>query len=146
MVKLRDLLGLRSNGERNGEKIDEAAEMRKRLSYLRIADSGVAEAVAYFTLVAGNYVEGCRAAGLYDPVANDAFRDTLDVVTAYLRELDEESTERRFDVHEGAPNLGFGSRVALAVRENARIVKEKLEAITGGIPPTDTLDIREELK
>jgi hypothetical protein len=145
-MKLRDLLDLRSSGDRNREKIDEAVEMRKRLSFLRIADTEVAEAVSYFSLVAGEYVEGCRAAGLYDPVANDAFRDSLEVVTAYLREIDRESTEKRFEAGDEKPEAGFGARVVLALRENARIVKERLATISGELSPADTLDIREELK
>jgi hypothetical protein len=145
-MKLRDLLDLRSSGDRNREKIDEAAEMRKRLSFLRIADAGVAEAVSYFSLVAGEYIEGCRAAGLYDPVANDAFRDSLEVVTAYLRELDRESTEKRFNDKAEKPEAGFGARVVLALKENARIVRERLATISGELSPADTLDIREELK
>jgi hypothetical protein len=145
-MKLRNLIGNWKSAEKNRLKIDEAENARQRLSYLRLKEGPVAEAVRLFSLEGGEYIEECRKQGIYDPAANDAFRETIELVDAYLRETDENATEKRYGLPDDNPFPEAEKRIAAALRENAKLVKDKKMEISGGVTPADRVAIREELK
>jgi len=56
-------------------RLADAADARKRLSALRLADPDVANARDLVVLEAGRLVDDCRRAGTYDPEAAQAVLD-----------------------------------------------------------------------
>lgn len=148
--------------ERRGQaegRLEEAAAARARLAAMRLSDAEAGKARDFLVLEAGNYVEACRREGGYDPEAVEAILDSLALVDAWLKEVDEASIERRFI--QGAAHGGDQERaahggdqegaataatLARALREKAAFVAGRRTAITGEVSATDRLEIEEELK
>ncbi len=125
------------------ERIQEASDIRDKVSFIRIADAELAESVQYFLLVSGQYLDSCRKEHLYDPVANDALSSVLSLIQGFLSESDETSVEKRFKLPDDNPVPDVESRTISAIREAAAVIKERRIAIDGGM--NDILSAREEL-
>jgi hypothetical protein len=127
-------------------RLAEAADARRRLSALRLADPAVASARDLLVLEAGRLVEDCRRAGTYDPEAVQAVLDSVDLVDGWLREADESSIERRFDMADAHPFPEAAKRTAEALRAKAALVSAGRAAAVGELPGADRIAIEEELK
>ena len=127
------------------EKIQEASDVRDRISFLRISDTEVAQAVQYFLLVSGQYLDTCRRERTYDPVAHEAMNGVLTVLQALLNEYDEASTEKRFNLPDENPFPDAKARCISAIRDASAVIKERRISIGGGMTGDDVLSSREEL-
>jgi hypothetical protein len=127
-------------------RLSEAAEARKRLAALRIADPELAAARDLLVLEAGRLVEDCRRAGTYDPEAVQAVVDAPQLVDAWLKEKDESSVERRFGLPDANPFPDAARRTAEALRAKAALVSARRAAAIGELPGADRIAIEEELK
>jgi hypothetical protein len=123
-----------------------AAEARRRLSTLRLSDPEVTRARDLVVLEAGRFVEDCRRAGTYDPEGVEAVLDSLALIDAWLKEADESSVEKRFDLADAHPFPEVARRTAEALRAKASLVSARRAAATGEIPGADRIAIDEELK
>ncbi|HOX19046.1 MAG TPA: hypothetical protein PKW82_11355, partial [Spirochaetales bacterium] len=92
---------------------------RDRLATLRVADPDVAKAVSLCALRASAYLAACEKSGTRDPRADHAAEECVNLVGLYLEELDDASTEKRFDLADDAPFADAKSRVLAALRERA---------------------------
>ena len=127
-------------------RLAEAAEARKRLAALRLADSEVSSARDLVVLEAGRLVEDCRRAGTYDPEAVQAVLDSLGLVDAWLKEADESAVEKRFGAADPHPFPEAAKRTAEALRAKAALVSAGRAAAVGEMPGADRIAIEEELK
>ncbi len=128
------------------EKIRTYADLRERISYLRFADPQVQKAVEYFLLVSGSYIDTCRELELYSPQANKRMEDVLDICQAYLGELDESSSEKRYGVQDGESMEDFHRRSVEAIKDAAADIKQRTTDDLQGVSREDTLAIIEELE
>jgi hypothetical protein len=128
------------------EKIDSYARLRDRVSYLRIGDPEMRKAVEYFLLVSGTYIEKCRELDLYSPQANKRMEDVLEICQAYLGELDESSSERRYGVKDGESMEEFGRRSVSDIKEAAADIKTRITEDLEGVSREDRLAIIEEIE
>jgi hypothetical protein len=78
------------------QKLDDAAKIRKRLSFLRIPDSELKKALEYFLLVSGQALEACRRERKFLPQLKAELDDVLTVCSAYLKTADRKSIQRRY--------------------------------------------------
>ncbi len=136
----------RESGSRAAARLAEAASARARLAALRLAQPEVAAARDLLVLEAGRLVEDCRRAGTYDPEGVQAVVDSLALVDAWLKEADESSVERRFELPDANPFPEAAKRTAQALREKAIVVSARRAAAVGEIPGADRIAIEEELK
>jgi hypothetical protein len=127
-------------------RLAEAADARRRLSALRIADPEVASARDLVALEAGRLVEDCRRAGTYDPEAVQAVLDSLGLVDGWLREADESSVEKRFGAADARPFPEAAKKTAEALRAKAALVAAGRAAAVGELSGADRIAIEEELK
>jgi hypothetical protein len=127
-------------------RLAEAAEARRRLSTLRLSDPEVARSRDLVVLEAGRFVEDCRRAGTYDPEGVEAVLDSLALIDAWLKEADESSVEKRFDLADANPFPEAAKKTAEALRGKAALVSARRAAATGEIPGGDRIAIDEELK
>lgn len=123
-----------------------AAKDRDRIAALRVRDPEVASASAAFALAFGEYLDACRREGTRDPRADDAAREVLEALTAYLRELDGTATERRFDLPDADPFPEAKARTLAFLKERTAYVRERRLSVDGGLGGSDKLAIREELR
>lgn len=135
----------REAGAKAAARLSEAADARKRLAALRLAEPRVASARDLLVLEAGSFVEDCARAGSYDPEGVAAVVDSLALVDAWLKEADESSIERRFDLPDANPFPEAAERTARVLREKAALVASRRAAVTGEIPVADRIAIEEEL-
>jgi hypothetical protein len=136
----------RESGAKASERLAEAASARKRLAAMRLSQPELASARDLLVLEAGRLIEGCGAAGTYDPEGIAAIVDSLALVDAWLKEADESSVERRFGLPDANPFPEAARRTAQALREKAVLVAARRQAATGEIPGADRIAIEEELK
>jgi hypothetical protein len=127
-------------------RLAEAAEARRRLAAMRLADPAVAAARDLLVFEAGRLVEDCRRAGTYDPEGVQAVIDSLSLVDAWLKEADESSREKRFGLADEHPFPEAAARTAEALRAKAALVSARRSSATGEIPGADRIAIEEELK
>jgi hypothetical protein len=127
-------------------RLAEAAQARRRLSALRLSDGEVAGARDLVVLEAGRLVEDCRRAGTYDPEAVQAVLDSVGLVDAWLKEADESSVERRFDLADAQRFPEAARRTAEALRAKAALVSAGRAAALGELPGADRIAIEEELR
>jgi hypothetical protein len=123
-----------------------AAAARQRLAALRLADPGVAGARDLVVLEAGRLVEDCRRASTYDPEGVEAVIDSLALIDGWLKETDERSVEKRFDLADAHPFPEAAARTAEALRAKASVISAGRAAATGEVSGADRLAIEEELK
>ncbi len=118
---------------------------RDRLATLRVADPDVARAVSLCALRASAYLAASEKAGTRDPRADHAAGECVDLVGLYLEELDDASTEKRFDLADDAPFADAKSRVLAALRERADALDRAALDAAGAAAPVDRMVAREEL-
>jgi hypothetical protein len=128
------------------EKIAAYARMREKLSFLRIGDDGMRKALEYFLLQSGTYIEKCREMDLYSPRANKRIEDVQEICQAFLGELDEGSTERRYGVKEGESAEDFKKRSIEAVMHAGSDIRAYITDDLLGVSGEDKLSIIEELE
>jgi hypothetical protein len=131
---------------RAGARLAEAAEARRHLAALRLPEPEVAKARDLVVLEAGRFVEDCQRAGTYDPEGVEAVLDSLALIDAWLKEADESSVEKRFDLADANPFPDAAKRTAEALRAKAALVSARRAAASGEIPGADRIAIEEELK
>jgi hypothetical protein len=136
----------RSDAEKARSRLAQAAEARKRLASLRIAEPEVARARDLVVLEAGRLVEDCGRLGTYDPRSVQAVLDSVELVDAWLKEADENSTERRFSMPDAHPLPEAAPRAAAALRVKAALIAKGRAESIGEIPGADRIAIEEELK
>jgi hypothetical protein len=128
-------------------KIDTLAQVRERISVLRLGNERVAKAIEYFLLESGSYLEKCRELGSYSPLANERIERTLEICQVFLGELDESSTGRRFGVARegeapGDPAEGF----ARDIIDCAEVIKQRVTEDLLGVSGKERLSIMKELE
>jgi hypothetical protein len=128
------------------EKIDYYARMREQIAVLRVGDEAMRKSLEYFLLESGAYIEKCRQAGLYSPRANKRIEDALEICQAFLGELDESSTEKRYGVRDGESFEEFAKRSVDAVMAAGSDIKEWTTEDLIGLSAQDRLSIIEELE
>jgi len=85
------------------EKIRHFADVRERISVLRLGDERMAKAIEYFLLESGSYLQKCRELSLISPFANERIERVLEICQVYLGERDESATEKRYQAAQGTP-------------------------------------------
>jgi len=128
------------------EKLEKASQERDALARMRIADPEVSAAVQLVVQQAGSYLDACKNEKTHDPLADDAIVQAKGVVDVYLREKDETSTEKRYNLEDQDPFVDAKQRVIAALKDTALTLRERRIQIDGGLPPVDELSVREELK
>lgn len=119
---------------------------RDRLATLRVADPDVAKAVSLCALRASAYLAACEKAGTRDPRADHAAEECVSLTGLYLEELDDASTERRFDLADDAPFADAKARVLAGLRERADELDRAALDVAGSAAPVDRMAAREELR
>lgn len=127
-------------------RLAQAAAARQRLAALRLPPGDVALARDLVVLEAGRLVEDCRRAGTYDPQGVEAVLDSLVLVDSWLKEADESSVEKRFDMADAHPFPEAAKRTADALKAKAAAISAARDAAVGDIPGADRIAIEEELK
>jgi hypothetical protein len=128
------------------EKIASYARMREKLSVVRIGNDEMRKALEYFLLETGSYIEKFKERDLYSPRANKRIEDVAEICQAFLGEMDESSTERRYGVKEGESREDFGKRSVEAVMHAASDIKAYTTDDLLGVSGEDRLSIIEELE
>ncbi len=129
------------------KKIESLAQIRERISVLRLGNEKVSKAVEYFLLESGSYLEKCRELTSYSPLANERIERTLEICQVFLGEIDESSTGRRFGVPQegeapGDPAEGF----ARDIIECAEVIKQRTTEDLLGVSGKERLSIMKELE
>jgi len=127
-------------------RIREAAEAKRKLAVLRLADPEVAAARDLAVLEADKFLEACRSSESCDPVGAQAIADCVDIAGAWMREADASSTERRFGMPDADPFPDAAQRSAAALRDKAALISGRRSATSGEAPPSERLEIEEELR
>jgi hypothetical protein len=138
--------GEQARKKKIAEKIAAYTGLRDRVSFLRVGDPDMLKAVEYFLLVSGSYLEKCRELGLYSPQANKRMDDVLEICQAYLGELDEDSSDRRYGVQDGESIEEFKRRTLEGITEASADIKKCQTEELEGVSRQDRLAIIEELE
>jgi hypothetical protein len=136
----------REGSSRAAARVEAAAQARKRLASLRLAEPGLSSARDLLVLEAGRLIECCGREGTYDPEGLAAIGDSLELVDAWLREADENAVERRFELPDATPFPEAAAKTAQALREKALLIAARRSSLGGEISGADRIAIEEELK
>ena len=132
-----------------GAKVDRYAAIRDRIAVLRIGEQSMREAVEYFLLVSGEYIQKCRELSSYSPEGNERIERALEICQVFLGELDESATGRRYGT---VPKAGdesaesFAARSVEAMRECATVIKDRAVRDLEGLSGAERLAIMKELE
>lgn len=130
------------------QKIASLAEVRDRVSVLRLGDERVSKALEYFLQESGTYLEKCKELGSYSPQANERIERVLEICQVFLGERDEEATGRRYGVpgSADAPNEQTAEGFARDIQDCARAIRERtVQELLGG-SDAERLEIMKELE
>ncbi len=131
------------------EKIQKYADLRERISVLRIGDERMAKAVEYFLQESGAYLEECRRQGLYSPAANERIERVMEICQVFLGEIDESSTGHRYGIAEGGSETGAvppSERFSRDILECAGVIKQRTTEDLLGQSGEERLSILKELE
>lgn len=152
--------------------LDAAGAARGRLAALRLPAGELASARDLCVLEAGRFIEACAASEKESPGASGeaaaaapAISEALELVNAWLGELDETSIEKRFGAEDAhplppiSPGLARGEaanqdeeargateRVVAALKAKARALVRGRDLALGKPPAADAIAIEEELR
>jgi hypothetical protein len=127
-------------------KIDFYSNLRDRIACLRLASKSIKQAVQYFLLVAGNYLQKCKQLKTYSPQANAKIEEVLKICQIYLEEHDESATERRYQIMDQDNFDDYEQRTVSLIKAAAEEIKQKLDNDITGLSRKEQIAIIEELK
>lgn len=130
-------------------KLDKYTSVRDRIAVLRIGADEMREAVEYFLLVSGDYLQKCRGLASYSPEANERIERALEICQVFLGEMDETSTEKRYGIAGKAEDESpeaFSARTVEAMRECASVIKDRAVRDLEGLSGAERLAIMKELE
>jgi hypothetical protein len=128
-------------------KIAHYAEVRQRISVLRLGDDRMAKAIEYFLQESGAYLEKARELALFSPMANDRIDRVLDICQVSLGERDENATEKRYGTDGGAPGQpDTTAQRAAEIMECGSVIRERVTEDLLGISGGEKLAIMKELE
>jgi hypothetical protein len=126
------------------EKILYYKQLRDRISFLRIADDDVRNAVEYFLISLGNYLNRCSELSNYSPQANKRTEEVLEVCQIYLEKLDETSIDGHFKV--GSKEFtDFKERTINFIKDSGGFIKEKMNDELVGLTQEEKIEVIEEI-
>jgi len=128
------------------KKIHNYEQIREKLTHLRISDEQVRKALEYFLLVSGDYLSKCNELKSYSPEANQQIQEALTICQIYLEELDESSTEKRYNIIDPQDFTNFKKKTCQSLTEAGQLIKEKMSHDLVGVTRKDTLEIIEEMR
>ena len=126
------------------QKIEKYAEIRRRISVLRLGNDDMSRAVELFLQESGSYLEKCRELSSYSPVANDRIQRVLDICQVFLGERDEEATGKRYGVP-GSAEAAPAATLAKDVVECAEVIRQRVTEDLLGTSGEERLQIMKEL-
>ncbi len=116
-----------------------------RLASIRMPDLEVAEAMQQVSLKAAAYASVRARSGSLDPVADNAVEECIELADLYLKELDDQSTERRFGTDDNDPVTEAKNRVLNELKKRAELLDRAALALDGDSSREDLLSIKEQL-
>ncbi len=126
------------------QKIGKYAEIRERISVLRLGNDEMAKAIELFLQESGAYLEKCHELGAYSPLANDRIERVMDICQVFLGEKDEESTGRRYGIP-GSPDAAPAGSLAKDIVECAGVIRQRVTEDLLGTSVKERLQIMKEL-
>ncbi len=127
------------------ERLEQAKKDARRLASLRIPDPRINELAELTALRARSYLDQCARVKSHEPRANDAIRESLELVDLYLRELDDASTEKRYALADGDAFDDARERVRAALADKAALLEKCALDLGPGIGREDQMSIKESL-
>jgi len=127
-------------------QLENVRPAQARLGSMRIADPAIKKLAETAALRLGEYYAACGRQKTHDPKATFAAGECLELLDAYLTELDESSTEKRFDLADGNPFADAKERISAALSERIAILGKSTLDIQGGLSANDRLEIKEQLQ
>ncbi|MGA2479404.1 MAG: hypothetical protein ABSG63_11705 [Spirochaetia bacterium] len=127
-------------------KIRRYAEIRERISVLRLGDDRMAKAIEYFLLQSGAYLEKCRELTLISPFANERIERVLEICQVYLGERDESATEKRYSAPQGDAQADPAETLAKDIIDCGNEIKSRITEDLLGISGEERLSIMKELE
>jgi hypothetical protein len=128
------------------QKIRHYAEIRERISVLRLGDDRMAKAIEYFLLQSGSYLEKCRELTLVSPFANERIERVLEICQVYLGERDESATEKRYNAPQGAADADPAEALARDIMDCGNEIRARTTEDLLGISGEERLSIMKELE
>jgi hypothetical protein len=144
----KEIAGVKEDGrlKKITETINQYSHLRDKISFLRVADRDVQKAIEYFLLISGTYLDKCREHKTYSPHANHAMEEVLTVCQLYLEELDESSTEKRYNINDKEDFKDYKDKTLAQIQQAAETIKEKTTEDLAGLSREDQFEIMEELR
>ncbi len=126
--------------------LEKVRQAQARLCGMRIADPGIKKLAETVALKAGEYYAACVKQKTHDPLASFAAEECLELLDVFLTELDETSSEKRFDMADANPFADARERISAALNDRAAIISKSTLDILGGLSAGDRLEIKEQLR
>jgi hypothetical protein len=126
--------------------LDKVSEICSGLSYQRIIDSDISGRVSYIVQKAGRYIELAKEAGTVDPLANAALENCRNIINIYLKEIDDDSSEKRFRMDDLDPFEKAKERTLAALDREAAVIKDALTALDPDSRGNEKLSVMEDLE
>ncbi|HAE22638.1 MAG TPA: hypothetical protein DCG47_10000 [Spirochaetaceae bacterium] len=127
------------------ERLEQARKDARRLASFRISDPAIKEAAELTALRARAYLDQCARVKTHEPRANDAIRESLELLDIYVRELDDASTEKRYKLSDDDPFADARGRVSAALADKAALLEKYALDMGPGIGREDQMSIKESL-
>ena len=125
-------------------KIGTYADIRQRISVLRLGSDAMSKAVELFLQESGAYLQECRRLGLYSPVANERIQRVLEICQVYLGERDEEATGKRYGLP-GTPQAAPAEALARDIVDCSQVIRQRVTEDLLGTSGEERLQIMKEL-
>jgi hypothetical protein len=126
------------------EKLNFYRQIRDRISFLRINDQDVKQAIDLFLIVSGDYINKCGELANYSPQANRRLEEVLDVCQVYLERLDQSALSERFNA-DNKEFRDYKERTIAAIKDASSFIKDKLQGEIIGLTPEERMEIIEEM-
>lgn len=127
------------------ETLKSASENRDKLKFLRISDPEIKAKVFYLVQKAGNYIELAEAQKTIQPFAHEAMENSLNILSIFLNEIDDDSAEKRFGMTDMNPFENVKKRTLEALDTEAVKIKDAIIRLGGGTEGTEKMSVLEDL-
>lgn len=136
----------RHRWQQEAARLETAAGKARRLGRMRLPDPEMKRLAELVSIRAATYYAECLKQKTYDPAANNAIEECVQISDAWLGHRDQLAGARHFEGLEQGDTEAISERSRSLLQDRLKIIEAATLELSGGLTSADVLSIKEELE
>ncbi|WP_460050517.1 hypothetical protein [Spirochaeta dissipatitropha] len=136
----------RQRWQQEADRLESATGKARRLGRMRLPDPEMKRLAELTSIRAAAYYAECLRKKTYDPAANNAIEESVEIADAWLGHRDQLAGARHFEGLEQSDTESITERSRSLLQDRIKIIEAATLELSGGLTSADVLSIKEELE